>query len=464
MSRLRKRDDPQAITSTITTTTSTITTTTKSYTYTLPPLFTPLTSTATEADPLGSDTDFTVTLFSPLPSTTTTDSVTATIDDPDVQLPTLFAPLSSRVTSKMIFDEPTTTSSTDTSTPSSSSSDLPATSSHHSKLSGGAIAGIVIGSVVGVLFFIYMFYVVCWSRRKALQKARQEREEKKQQTTQNKRSTFISLDHWIVESDNEEDFDEKEKANDESYVYHDDNQPISLPRTQRYYDPNRLYSPTSSIKDPKDDFRSYYYSNPSYHSSNRSSVTGSVVSDGQQAPLLSTFQNNSTPFYGGFYPQYGPIMPQHTPAHLNNPNLSTTAPTAPPTQLYPAPFMMMSPMATTNPQPTSTTNPYFTFNAPTPNGPPPLPVNPMMNFSSESLLASNAYYQQHSSMMMYPDFFAMNQPRRPQSAASRSSHSRNASHSSSGRSTPLPIVYDEREEEEEDADDGNNSNRMHGHK
>ncbi|KAL9553785.1 hypothetical protein MBANPS3_003131 [Mucor bainieri] len=300
---LSKRDDQEANASSSTSTSSK-----KSLTYTLPTMYTPMPSaTVTEdaAAPTEDPGQYHLTLFTPTetsPSNADGSDTTQKTVDPYASLPTEYSVLVSKAPNEVTRTTKSWTMTTATTTASASASATPSVIpvKSYSGLNKGQLAGVIVGSIAGGLIAIYLFYVICWSRRKALRKAKEEKELRDREKKTNRVSTI----HLDYDSDEDE-----EKA----HMHHDDNQPVSLPRSQPQYDPTRVYCSTSR-SDPKQDFRSYYRTSPG-NTSNSSSVSG-----GSNTPL--NVHNNLQPFYGGFSPYYGPMLQHQPPAFVSHPNHS----------------------------------------------------------------------------------------------------------------------------------------------
>ncbi|KAI8636151.1 hypothetical protein BD408DRAFT_407377 [Parasitella parasitica] len=262
----------------------------KSLTYTLPTIYSAITTTAekhvTQTEDPGK---YHITLFTPIATSSTTGTTTKTID-PNALIPAEYSVLVSRApnevtrSTKSWLPATTSTSTSFSNTPSS----VPIKT--YSGLDKGKLIGVIIGSIACGLIAFYMFYVICWGRQKALRKTRKEKQLRKLET-KNSRTNTINLDY-----DSE---DEKQ------CIYHDDNQIVSLPRSQPQYDPDRVYYPTSRC-DPKEDFRAYYRR-----------VLNSTSNANSLLENSNTFLNaraNLQPFYGGFNPYYGPTLHQQSPA------------------------------------------------------------------------------------------------------------------------------------------------------
>ncbi|KAI7906515.1 uncharacterized protein BX663DRAFT_577636 [Cokeromyces recurvatus] len=401
------------------TTTSRSITHTTSYTYSFPPIFTPISSTVTDKiiSSENADSSFTIKIFSPLPSSTSLNAdTTSTIDNSGIPLPTIYAPLPSSAKGQLTFGVPTMTSSAFYFSPTATNTNIVTTNSNTSKLSGGKIACIVIVSMLGTAILSYMFYVMCWTRR---------------------------------------DYDKDEKESEMSSVYHDDNQPINFPRAQPFYDPNRLYSSASSFRDPREDFRAYYYARSAasqFKDSSNScySSTASTTLNSQTASLLPACYNNkdSTPFFGGYHLQHEPIMSQQISAHSNNyppthtaiPAATAVSPSHP--YLYQAPFMMppSSMMMYNN---AAIKNPYFSSN------------KDNTYYTNSIIMNSNAEESSLTSIHQHnSEFSTFNNQTNPLQSASnidiKSNYGQSITQSSQSSSpTLLPVIYDDEEKEKE---------------
>ncbi|CEP11804.1 hypothetical protein [Parasitella parasitica] len=265
----------------------------KSLTYTLPTIYSTI-ATTTEDYAIQSEDpgQYHITLFTPrasLSAATTTTKITA----PSASIPMEYSVLVSRAPNEVIRSTHSWLATTTSISASASSTPSSVSVKNSSGLNKGKLAGVIIGSIAGVLIAFYLFYVVCWGRQKALHKLRQEKELQESEKT-NARVSTINLDY------DSEDEDEKQHVN------HDDNQPVGLPRSQPYYDPNRVYHSTSR-SNPKEDFRSYYRI--------ASNNTSSASSSSEDCNASLNAHANLQPFYGGFNPYYGPIL-QHQPSAL----------------------------------------------------------------------------------------------------------------------------------------------------
>lgn len=265
------------------------TTTTTTRTYTLPKIYTPLSSkieptpTTTLEDP-GS---YGITLFTP--HSTESTQKTSILDPEVTGLPSLFTPLPA---TKSYVPLPTETAEVKNAT---------SISSTHSGLSGGQIAGIVIGSVFGSFLVLYVFYVVCWNRRRA--RATSYQGDSTTPGTNIGEKNKQNLYH--IDDFDRELMDDEQQNNYTPYT--DDDQPVGLPRTQPIYNPQRVYSTTCIPNNPKEDFRSYYRTARPVSSSSDSSESSSKP----EQPTATTF-----PYYGGFNPVYAPYIQQPPNATL----------------------------------------------------------------------------------------------------------------------------------------------------
>ncbi|KAL7333729.1 hypothetical protein PS15p_202593 [Mucor circinelloides] len=280
---------------------SSSTTSKKPLTYTLPTMYTPMPTTTVTEDATSTEDpgQYHLTLFTPLE---TSSSIADTVEitqkrvDPYVSLPTEYSVLVSKAPNEVTRTTKSWAIATSTASANASATTSVIPVKSYSGLNKGQLAGVIVGSIAGGLIAIYLFYVICWGRRKALRKAREEKELQDME----KKATRASTIHLDYDSDEDE---------EKSYMHHDDNQPVSLPRSQLQYDPTRIYSSTSR-SDPKEDFRSYYRTRPN-SISNSSSLSG-----GSNTPL--NVHSNSQPFYGGFSPFYGPMLQPQSPAFVNN--------------------------------------------------------------------------------------------------------------------------------------------------
>ncbi|KAF1798845.1 hypothetical protein V8B55DRAFT_1521908 [Mucor lusitanicus] len=282
---------------------STTTSSKKSMTYTLPTIYTPM-PTATVVEDATSIEDpgqYHLTLFTPAETLTSNADMTDTTQktaDPYASLPTEYSVLVSKAPNEVTRSTKSWVITTSTASASTLATPSVTPVKSYSGMNKGQLAGVIVGSIAGGLMAIYLFYVVCWGRRKALRKAREEKELRDKE----KKTARVSTIHLDYDSDEDE---------EKPHMYHDDNQPVSLPRSQPQYDPTRVYCSTSR-SNPKEDFRSYYRTSPS-NTSNSSSLSG-----GSNTPL--NIHNNLQPFYGGFSPFYGPMLQQQPSAFINHPN------------------------------------------------------------------------------------------------------------------------------------------------
>ncbi|GAN10839.1 hypothetical protein MAM1_0411c10389 [Mucor ambiguus] len=272
----------------------------KSMTYTLPTIYTPMPTATADDTSTEVPGQYHLTLFTPaetpLSNADRTDTTQKTVGT-YASLPTEYPVLVSKAPNEVTRTAKSWASTT--STASATPSVIPVKS--YSGLNKGQLAGVIVGSIVGCMMAIYLFYVICWGRRKALRKAREEKELRDME----KKASCVSTIHLDYDTDEDE---------EKPHKHHDDNQPVSLPRTQPQYDPTRIYSSTSHF-DPKEDFRSYYRTSPN-NTSNNSSFSGN-----SNTPL-NAHNNLQQPFYGGFSPYYGPML-QHQPhAFVSHPKNS----------------------------------------------------------------------------------------------------------------------------------------------
>ncbi|KAK4515882.1 uncharacterized protein ATC70_010840 [Mucor velutinosus] len=273
----------------------------KSLTYTLPTLYAPMsTSTVTEDATSTEDPgQYHITLFTPAHTSSSildmTEATQKTVD-PYAPLPTKYSVLVSKAPNEVTRTTKSWAIATSTASASASTTPSIMPVKSYSGLNKGELAGVIVGSIAGGLMAIYLLYVICWGRRKALRKAREEKSLKDME----KKTDHVSTIHLDYDSDE----DEKNP-----YMHHDDNQPVSLPRTQPQYDPTRIYCSTSR-SDPKEDFRSYYRTSPS------NTGNSSSLSEGSTTPL--NVHNTLQPFYGGFKPFYGPMLQHQPPAFVNH--------------------------------------------------------------------------------------------------------------------------------------------------
>ncbi|CAO3626009.1 unnamed protein product [Mucor fragilis] len=299
---------------------STPTSSKKPLTYTLPNIYTPLpTKTATEdAAPTEDPGQYHLTLFAPAETTSPaadTAETTQKAFDPYASLPTEYSALVSKAPNEVTRTTKSWVIKTSTASTTASVTPSVAPVKSYSGLNKGQLAGVIVASIAGGLMAIYLFYVICWGRRKALRKAREEKELRDMEKKKTARVSTIHLDY---------DSDENEEK---PHMHHDDNQPVSLPRSQPQYDPTRVYCSTSR-SDPKEDFRSYYRTSLSNTSNNSS------LSRGSNTPL--NVHNNMKPFYGGFSPFYGPMLQHQPPAFVNYPMNNSMPLYAPHQQPYAA--------------------------------------------------------------------------------------------------------------------------------
>lgn len=273
---------------------STPTSTSKKYfKYDLPKIYSPIaTTTNKNIIPTEDPEQYHITLFTPI-ATDTKDATRTKVVDPDASIPTMYSAHVSKVPNEVTRSKKSWVPTTALASASATPSTIPVKS--YSGLNKGQLAGVIVGSVTGGLIVFYSFYVICWGRRKALRKARKEKELRELER-KNARASINSLGY-----DNE---DEKQ------HIHHDDNQLISLPRSQAQYDPTRIYYQTSR-SDPREEFRSYYKV-PLNNTSSRSSLSG-----GSNTSL--SIHNNLEPSYDGFSPYYRPIL-QHQPLAFFNDN------------------------------------------------------------------------------------------------------------------------------------------------